>query len=359
MHTPWDVSTAIYENKYKNISEQESSPLGMFIKPDGTKMYVLGIQHDTIYQFALSTPGDVNTAVYENKFKYVGDEDISPHDIDFRPDGLKMYMVGEYTDKVYQYSLSVAWDVDTAIYENKFKDVRDQDQSPRGVFFKPDDGLKMYIIGKVNKKVFQYSLSEAWEIETAVYEDKYKDLSAQDDNNFDVSLSPDGNRMYTVGYNNKKIFQYLLSTSWDVDTADYEDKFKYVGDEEASPYSVTFAQNGAKMYVIGITADTVFQYNLPIGETFYKSIAGSFDSTGKLTNLPKKILEGSLTSSGNILKKISITIQGAISFFGSLFTGRFLNATLSIKANDSILSIDENRSALSIDENESILSIEE
>ncbi|GAI59670.1 unnamed protein product, partial [marine sediment metagenome] len=74
----------------------------------------------------------------------------------FKPDGTKMYITGEVTDTVYQYSLSTPWDVSTASYD-KYKDVSSQDTSPMGVCFKPD-GIKMYIMGNKNDTVYQYSL---------------------------------------------------------------------------------------------------------------------------------------------------------------------------------------------------------
>ncbi|MBA7589123.1 hypothetical protein ES708_31198 [subsurface metagenome] len=74
-HTPWDVSTATYEDKLKDVSGQDTSPNGVFFKPDGTKMYIMGYATDTVYQYSLSTAWDVSTATYDAKFKDVSSQD--------------------------------------------------------------------------------------------------------------------------------------------------------------------------------------------------------------------------------------------------------------------------------------------
>ncbi|MBA7549179.1 hypothetical protein ES705_41655 [subsurface metagenome] len=156
-HTPWDVSTADYDEKSKYVGDQDWSPYGVRFKPDGTKMYIIGLANHTVYQYSLSTPWDVSTADYDKKSKDVSAQDTYSHGICFKPDGTKMYMVGDTNNTIYQYSLSTPWDVSTADYDEMSKYVGDQDTGPLGVCFKPD-GTKMYIMGFYNSTVYQYSL---------------------------------------------------------------------------------------------------------------------------------------------------------------------------------------------------------
>jgi len=58
--TPWEIESAIYEEKFKYVGGEEASPWGVFFKPDGTKMYVVGFSADTVFQYSLSTPWDVS-----------------------------------------------------------------------------------------------------------------------------------------------------------------------------------------------------------------------------------------------------------------------------------------------------------
>ena len=52
-------------------------------------------------------------------------------------------------------------------------------------------------------------------------------------------------------------------SAWDVSTASYDDKYKSVNSEDTNPRDVSFKSDGTKMYIMGTTNDTVFQYSLP------------------------------------------------------------------------------------------------
>ena len=164
---PWDLSYAVYQGSpinYLYIGGQEGNPTGVFFKPDGLKMYIVGFSGDDINEYNLSTAWDISTASYLQNF-YVGGQEASPQGIFFKPDGLKMYMVGSTGDDVNEYNLSTAWDISTASYSQLFA-VKDQETTPQGLFFKPD-GLKMYISGSSGDAVNEYNLSTAWDISTA------------------------------------------------------------------------------------------------------------------------------------------------------------------------------------------------
>ena len=207
--TPWELDTAVYEEKYKDVNSEDTSPYGLFFKPDGTKMYITGTTGDKVYQYSLSTSWDISTAGYEGKYKDVSDEDAAPTGLFFKPDGTKMYVVGNYTNIVYQYSLAIEWDVSTASYNNIYKNTYDEDVYPTGLFFKPD-GTKMYITGTEFDTVFQYLLSTPWDISSASYSDKYKDISSEDSYPTSVFFKFDGTTMYIMGNYTDTVYQYSL-----------------------------------------------------------------------------------------------------------------------------------------------------
>ena len=78
-----------------------------------------------------------------------------------------MYVTGTTNDAVNEYDLSTAWDISTASYSQNFS-VVSQDTLSNDVFFKPD-GTAMYIVGGVSDNIFEYSLSTAWDVSTASY----------------------------------------------------------------------------------------------------------------------------------------------------------------------------------------------
>jgi DNA-binding beta-propeller fold protein YncE len=154
LSTAWDVTTSSYLQNF-SISAQETDPQGLFFKPDGTKMYVIGNSGDDVNEYDLSTAWDVSTASYLQNFS-VTTQETNPQSLFFKPDGTKMYVLGNTGDDVNEYDLSTAWDVTTASYLQNFS-VGIQETSPTGIFFKPD-GTKMYVIGYSGKAVLSYDL---------------------------------------------------------------------------------------------------------------------------------------------------------------------------------------------------------
>ena len=203
-----DLSTASYDSVSFSATSQDSYPTGIAFKPDGTKMYMGGVGSNTVYQYTLSTAWDVDTVSYDDVSFDVSSQG-GPRAIAFKPDGTKMYMVRAGWNKVHQYSLSTAWDLDTASYDSVSFSVTGQDNAPWDIAFKPD-GTKMYITGADNDSVYQYSLSTAWDLSTGSYDSDSFDTSSQDGNPKGLAFKHDGTKMYVVGAGNINVYQYSM-----------------------------------------------------------------------------------------------------------------------------------------------------
>jgi sugar lactone lactonase YvrE len=331
--TAWDVSTGSYDSKSFSVGGQETTPQGLAFKDDGTKFYIVGVTNDTVYQYSCSTAWDVSTASYDSKSFSVNGQDATPVGLLFKTDGTTFYVVGTTTNAVHQYSCSTAWDVSTASYIRGSIEV--QDDSPIGVAFK-DDGTKLYIIGQVGKTITSYTLAVAWKINPIGFDGynykanlaetngladivfneygtifyvpgrapysitQYKcttpwDLSTSSLFNADYSevyskfyltgqtestltalyFKPDGTKFYTLGSTADTIYQYSCSTAWDISTGSYDNKSFGVATQETTPVGLYFKPDGTKFYIIGTTADTVFQYSC---STAWDVSTASYDS---------------------------------------------------------------------------------
>jgi len=258
--TIYDIGNALYVGGF-SVLAQDTSAWQMFFKPDGTKMYLMGFSTDRVYQYSLAIAWDVSTASYDVVSFSVASQEISPRGLFFKSDGTKMYVAGTSTDRVHQYSLSTAWDISTALYDNVNFSVVSQAANPNAVFFK-SDGTKMYVSS--GNSVYQYSLSTAWDISTASYDSVSFDISTQSNANYCTSFNADGTKMYALGVSNDRIYQYSLSTAWDVSTASYDNVSMEVTD--TNPRSFFFKDDGARIYTYGVTKDYIIQhdtYTLP------------------------------------------------------------------------------------------------
>ena len=254
----YDLANASYDSVSFSVSAQETGPSGMFFKPDGTKMYICGTTGDDVNEYNLSTAWDVSTASYVQNFS-VSSQDGFPHELFFKPDGTKMYVVGLGNDRVYEYALSTAWDISSASYTD-FIAVATQETSPTAIFIKPD-GLKMYISGDQGNDVNEYNLSTAWDVSTATYSQNFS-VSTQHGNPQALHFKSDGTLMYVMGKDADDISQYTLSTAWDVSTASYDDVSFSIASQEINAQSMVVKPDGTKFYIVGQSGVSVYQYTL-------------------------------------------------------------------------------------------------
>lgn len=278
--TPWDLSTIAYSSKSLVIGDWEINCSGIAISDDGTRLFFTGYGGDTVWSCTLSTPYDLATATVDVKKVYAGNQDSFPQTPFFGDNGTKMYVMGAATDTVYQYTLSTAWNVSTAVYANKSFSVTTQDATPQGLFFK-SDGLAFYMVGRTNDTVYQYTLSTAWDVSTASYASKSKAIGTEEINPSALFIRPDGLKMYVIGSTGDDVNEYDLSTAWDVSTASFLRVSVAIG--ESAPTGLWFKDDGTKMYVTGTGNDTVREFTLSTAWnvstiSFSKSLAIGFET---------------------------------------------------------------------------------
>jgi DNA-binding beta-propeller fold protein YncE len=260
LSTAWDISTAKINPMVDclKITGEETTPTGLFFKPDGTKMYVCGFGGDEINEYDLSTAWDINTASFLQRRSIYSPEPFV-RGLFFSSDGTKMYIIGTNSDRVNQFDLSTAWDISTASLLQNLS-VTSQEGFPSDLFFKPD-GTKMYVIGTNGDEVNEYDLSTAWDISTASHV-QLKSVSAQETAPSGLFFKSDGTKMYVTGTAGVDVNEYDLSTAWDVSTASYLQNFS-VATQETSPQAISFKPDGTKMYIAGASSyGNIWAYTL-------------------------------------------------------------------------------------------------
>jgi hypothetical protein len=222
-------------------------------------MYVIGTVGDDVNEYNLSTAWVVSSAVFVTSFS-VSSQESGPSGLFFRADGTKMYVLGSATDTVFQYTLSTPWFVATASYDNISFSVTGQDTAPNGLWFKPN-GLSMYVVGATGDAVYQYTLSTAWNVSTATFLQSFS-VSGQETISNAVTFTGDGSRMFVAGQTGDDVNVYNLTTPWDISTSAFVNVFSVSG-QDTAPQGIYIKPDGTKMYMVGSTNDTVYQYTVP------------------------------------------------------------------------------------------------
>ena len=255
----YNISVASYDTVSFDVSSQASFPSSIVFNPDGTKMYISDDTSNSVYQYTLSTGFVLSTASYASKSLSVSSQDTSPFGLALNNDGTKMYVLGDSSNTVYQYTLSTAYDLSTASYASLSFSVASQDTVPTEIVFNTN-GTKMYILGASNDSIFQYSLSTAFNVSTASYDSVSFSVSSQDSAPYGLVFNGDGTKMYVFGDTNDDVFQYSLSTAFDLSTASYDSVSFDVSSQDSAAFGMAFNNDGTKMYIVGTANDTIYQY---------------------------------------------------------------------------------------------------
>jgi 6-phosphogluconolactonase (cycloisomerase 2 family) len=262
----YNLASANYDGVSFSISGQEGGVTGLAFSVTGNKMFIIGQHTDAVHQYSLSTAFDLSTASYDSVTLSVSSQDTTPWDVKFNNTGTKMYVVGSTNDSIYQYSLSTAFDLSTASYDSVSFSVSSQTGNPVAVAFN-NDGTKMYISDLGPHRILQYSLSTGFDISTASYDSVFLSIVSQSNNPRNLAFNPKGTELYVVGLDQDTVFQYELSTAFDLSTASYNNVSFNTSSESTYPLGLAFSTDGAKMYVAGSNSDSVHQYSTGIAAT--------------------------------------------------------------------------------------------
>jgi sugar lactone lactonase YvrE len=283
LSTGFDVSTASYAHSF-SVAAQDSGPTGIAFNADGTKMFVVGSTGDDVNEYSLSTSFDVSTASYVQNFSVVS-QDTNPQGIAFNNDGTKMFIVGATNDAVYEYYLTPSLELGTGSFASSdigktveansgkfvltntdgrcaettqptsYAQVASGDWEMYGVIYNPVDG-DLELSGVADPNLY-------FDISTAIYEQSFT-VSAQDANPNGVAFNADGSKMFVTGSANDSIYEYILSSNFNVETASFVDSLS-VASQDTTPQDLTFNTDGTKMFVVGTANNNVYEYDLSTG----------------------------------------------------------------------------------------------
>jgi hypothetical protein len=301
----WVVSDASYDSK--SLSSVDKA-FDVSFNTDGTKMYVLGGDGSSIVsQYTLSSPWDVSTASYVSQYSFSSHQSwYWGEGIFFKSDGTTLYYVSSYSYAIYQLTLSTPWDITTLSYTSKTLSISGQDSEPAGIAFN-SDGTKMYMIGNAGDSIYQYTLSSGWDLATASYDSVLKrlwDAAPSFCSSGGLFFKDDGTKMYAIDTYYELVAQFTLGTPWNLATASYDGVSKSVASQTAYPTGVYLGSSGQKLYVTDYTNDKVYQYSMvdstiPTITSISSSKANGSYKAGEVIDIDVNFSEA-VTSTGSV-----------------------------------------------------------
>jgi len=310
--TPWSLaagSPSFIRSKAVNVTNGDLNPTGVCFKPDGLKMFFTGTNNRRVAEWTLSSAWDISTATASTVLS-VATQDRSPEDLFIDSTGTRLFMIGALFQSVYRYNLGTAWTVSSATFvapTSSYFSVSAQTTSPYGLTF-GSNGTRMYLTSD-GSSVFQYNLSVAWNVFTATSAATFS--TASQDNTlrgiYFGGTTP-GSKMYVVGSSNDRVYEYNLGTPWEISTATYLQQFSIAG-QDTSPSGLYFSPDGLRMFVMGDANNTVYKYNLSSAWNISTAVSAQSASISLVGSTPRGVF---FKDDGLIMYLLESTIEKAV-----------------------------------------------
>ncbi len=184
---------------------------GMFFREDGLKAYTVGFNDEHIREHTLTVPFDVSTLSFTAQSIDIGAQGSRPRGLFLKPDGTKVFVIESNSDTVYRYTLSTPWDITTLSYDGAsfILDLNiGGSHDGQDIWFCPD-GTSMFVLDSVGGTVDQYVLPTAWNPASASSTPTTSlTLSAGETTPVGIAFDANGEYLYVADNGTDTIYQY-------------------------------------------------------------------------------------------------------------------------------------------------------
>ena len=196
LSTAYQLSSAVYNN----VSFTHSSNVfGIEFNPAGSVLYLCSRSATKrVAQIELSTPFDITSGVATTFFTPSQNSD-GPADLRFNLDGTEAFITDIGTDVLSKYILSIAYDLQTAVYSGDFLDLIGSGTTvPFGFNFLPSGDIFL-ISDSTQGKFYEFVLQSPFDIASGVFSGVVYDTDGRAP--IDFSLVKGGSSLFFVNNN--------------------------------------------------------------------------------------------------------------------------------------------------------------
>ncbi|MCC5943247.1 MAG: Ig-like domain-containing protein [Balneolaceae bacterium] len=268
------IVNSVYDNKSRGVATSGSRATDF--RPDGRRMYILGRSSENIIEYHLQTPWDISGASYARELDISSElgtgaqEGSVAHAVFIRKsDGNKMWVFNR--TEIWEYSLSTPWDITTAT-NTGYRSFSDDIVRGHDIDFRPN-GKTLYIDDRLHGAVFQYNLSTPWDVSTATLT---SDLNIQNQQQEvrGIQLNSDGTKLFLMDTGRQEVLEYNISTPYNINTASFVGAYNVSTQSQSSdPRGITFNTEFDGFYVTDASQDKVYQFRVRYADSNLSTIS--------------------------------------------------------------------------------------
>ena len=246
---PYDVATRGSIEDTFPVTD-DGTPVGLFFKDDGAKMFVVGLDTMRIYEYVLPTPwlpsSIVDTPVSLSLSVVAGDVSRCA----FSRDGDILLITD--TLMVYSFPLPIPWDVTSNTASSSFDPTPVR---PRSAILKPE-GDKLYIGDSIAGKITEYDLSIINDVTTAILSGNSFTLSAM--TTLGLFFRNNGMEFFNLS-SATDITKFHFHVAWDISSASHFSN-SFVDPNNDDVTGVTWKPDGTKFYAIYSDVNSIKEF---------------------------------------------------------------------------------------------------
>lgn len=290
------ISSAQYDASNLNTTPINSHSIstdfdfvyGMTFNNDGSTAYVVGYSNavgfgsDTnkIAQYNLGTAYDISSVASNtilditSHTSTAGAFGIIPTGISFNNDGSKMFVIGRGAGTfalLFEYPLSGGGtvyninDYDSTSIEGLF--LQDSGatflQNPESIAFNPS-GSSFYTIIADDQTIYEYTVSTNFDITSTVTQTQSFSVNTEESNPKGMTFNSDGTALFVIGESTNQVHQYALSTAYSVNGTSFTQSSASISANDGSNNDVIFNNDGTKLFTVGDGNDTIYEYSITV-----------------------------------------------------------------------------------------------
>ena len=238
-----DLDTAYFDTAEFDLSSQTTNPQCSRIEAESTRFYVMDPSAEEIYASTLDVSAVTN-----------------PQGFCFSEDGYHLYILDSIDSAIYQYDLTVPWDLDYASSASKSYVFSSYITNVMEIWL-ATDGISLYLLNGTGD-ISQFVLSTPDDISTASFDSKScscSEIVTASGIVFDVGLT----KFWVLDTAASSIYEYDLGTAGDVSTATYNGISYSIAYAGAGPIYIQLYRgmcidrSGSTLYITDNNSDEV------------------------------------------------------------------------------------------------------
>ena len=302
-----------------DISGQTLAPRGGWMHPEGIKAWMLATD-ENIYQYDLSTAFDISSGVYASKLG-AASAGTAAEDMWMSPDGQMVFVSDISTQTVQRYTLNTPFEIDTiSLDSGQSINVSAQETSPRAICLS-EDGFKLYVAGS-NRRVYQYTMTTAFDLTTATYDSVNLDATVQA--LFIQGVQVAGNKVWVLDSGSDDVFEYVLTSVDDVSTGTYSKTLTVTVDTDPTGLFL----GGPYLYLAGNFTNSIYGYLFDGVDLTERRILGTVGLQMSRDNVVYgPTLFRDVAAEGDYAQKLAWVESGGLGYFTGGFAGMRITST--------------------------------